>query len=339
MPVSAFLDITKDAPHLINIGEVSLLKSLRTIKSRTSNTSLQALISHFLDLISHKSKICPPWAFLGYHKLGAILNESSNEAGREIIELLTSICDLIEQYPASKRLVSYGDTQYTTHKVWSYLLKLLQDGGNFPDDVEPPDIETFKSIEKTIKETHQLIEKIDPELKILMGKLQGLIIAGQPGILASIKKQSFAGATCFFFRGGTIINSSSTISKARMIERLIHEYAHAELFTIAQKELLCLNSDDETHPVLIRSDPRPMNGIIHSLYVVSRVADFQIKLINNEMYSQSEKDLYQETKRILSEQLLYGKSSLAVIKNHAKLTSLGIKVVETCEKCLSMLAE
>ena len=337
MSVSAFLDITEDAPFLINTGEARLLESLCTIKSRTSNTSLQALISHFLELISHKSKVCPPWAFLGYHKLGATLHQTSDKSDREIIEFIANTCDLIEQYPASKRLVSYGDTKYTTHKVWSYLLKLLQDGGSFPDDIAPPDTEAFKSIEKTIKETHQLIEKIDPELKILMGKLQGLIIAGQPGILASIKKQSFGGATCFFFRGGTIINSSSTISKARMIERLIHEYAHAELFTIAQRELLCLNSDDETHTVLIRSDPRPMNGIIHSLYVVARVADFQIKLINSEIYSQSHKDFYQETKKILSEQLLYGNSSLATIKNHAKLTSLGIKVVKTCEKCLSLI--
>ena len=82
-----------------------------------------------------------------------------------------------------------------------------------------------------------------------------------------------------------------------------------------------------------------MNGIIHSLYVVCRVAEFQVKLISNEEYSQAKKDLYQETKQILSGQLIYAKSSLTAIKNHAKLTPLGLKVVKKCENCLSAIEE
>ena len=337
MPFDSFSSITKDAPCLINAGETKLLESIQTIKSRTSNTILRPHISHFLQVISHKNILCSPWVFLGYHRLGTSLADTYDESHRETIELLTNICNLIEQYPSSEKFVSYGNTDYATQKVWTYLLKLLQDGGSFPDDVAPPNDEAFKSMEETIKETHQLIAKIDPELKTLMEKLQGLIIAGQPGILASQKKQSFGGATCFFFRGGTIINSSSKISKARMIERLIHEYAHAELFTIAQKELLCHNTDSETHPVLIRSDPRPMNGIIHSLYVVCRVADFQVKIISNENILANEQPFLEEIRHIFSEQLAYGHSSLKVVRNHGDLTPLGSKVTDLCEDFLSTI--
>ena len=123
---------------------------------------------------------------------------------------------------------------------------------------------------------------------------------------------------------------------ARMVERLIHEYAHAELFTISQKELLCLNSDEQTYPVLIRSDPRPMNGIIHSLYVVCRVADFQLKIIGNGKSSMS-KQYLTETKKILSEQLAYGGSSLKTLRGYANLTPLGDKIVGLCESFLNRI--
>ena len=121
-----------------------------------------------------------------------------------------------------------------------------------------------------------------------------------------------------------------------MVERLIHEYAHAELFTMAQKELLCQNTDDKTYPILIRSDPRPMNGIIHSLYVVCRVADFQGKIIRRKQSFINEPSFIEETQHIFSEQLTYGRSSLRAIRDHAKLTPLGNMVTNLCEDFLNI---
>ncbi len=328
-------DITSNVPSLIEEGERRLIQSLNSIKNRVSSKNLETLISSFLKLTCDKDGALPPWSFLGYYRLGETLVNNHKNYHQESIDIITNICHLIKQETSSAKLIAFGDNNIATNEVWSYLLKVLQDGGSFPEDLTPPDNKSFESIKETITDTLQIIETIDPELKVLMNHLQGLIIAGQPGVLASQKNQSFGGATCFFFRGGTIINSYKKISRARMIERLIHEYAHAELFTIAQNELICLNTDDELYPVLIRSDPRPMNGIIHSLYVVCRVADFQVKLIRRGRHSQNEKEFVEETKHIITEQLSYGYSSLKAIRSHAHLTPLGNKVTNACENFLT----
>lgn len=329
-----FSEISNEIPSHIQHGETRILESLQTIKTRTSNTILDPLICRLIQLIQNQQGALSPWVFLGYYRLGETLSDKEETTTKETIKILSSICDLVDRQPIPHSVVSFGDNDYATKELWSYLLEVLQDGGSFPDDLAPSGNDTFRSIEKNIKQTHQFIETVDPKLKTLMGTLQGLIIAGKPGIRASLKKQNFGGATCFFFRGGTVINSTEKISMARMVERLIHEYAHAELFTISQKELLCLNSDEQTYPVLIRSDPRPMNGIIHSLYVVCRVADFQLKIVGNKKSSMN-KQYLTETKKILSEQLAYGGSSLKTLRSHANLTPLGDKIVGLCENFLS----
>ena len=331
-----FSEISNEIPSHIQHGEIRILESLQKIKTRSSDASLDPLISRLIQLVHNQQGALSPWIFLGYYRLGETLSDKREETTKETIKILSGICDLADRQPLPHNVISFGDTDYATKELWAYLLEVLQDGGSFPDDLAPSVHDTLRSTDKVIKQTHQFIETVDPKLKTLMGKLQGLIIAGKPGIRASLKKQNFGGATCFFFRGGTVINSTSKISMARMVERLIHEYAHAELFTISQKELLCLNSDEQTYPVLIRSDPRPMNGIIHSLYVVCRVADFQLKIIGNGKSSMS-KQYLTETKKILSEQLAYGGSSLKTLRSYANLTPLGDKIVGLCESFLNRI--
>lgn len=328
-------DLISKVPDFIEEGERRLIQSLSSIKDRASSKDLETLTSSLLELTCDRHGAISPWSFLGYYRLGTTLVINQKNYHQESIDIITNICHLIKQDTSSTKLIAFGDNNIATNEVWSYFLKVLQDGGSFPEDLTHPDNKTFESIKATITDALQIIEKIDPELKVLMNHLQGLIIAGQPGLLASQKNQSFGGATCFFFRGGTIINTYKKISKARMIERLIHEYAHAELFTIAQKELICLNTDDELYPVLIRSDPRPMNGIIHSLYVVCRVADFQVKSIRKGNHSQNNKEFFEETKHIITEQVSYGHSSLKAIRSHAHLTPLGNMVTNACENFLA----
>jgi HEXXH motif-containing protein len=169
-----------------------------------------------------------------------------------------------------------------------------------------------------------------------MGHLQSLVILSQPGIESRQRGRSFGGATCFFFRGGTVLNVARSISVARMVELLVHEYGHAELFVLAQEQLLCLNSDDERHSVLIRSDPRPMNGIIHSLYVVGRVVDVLQQLLKDGLAAEAQRnEILADMRTILSQQLRFGHSSLNVVQQHAQLTPLGRSIVTTSSQRLA----
>ena len=103
--------------------------------------------------------------------------------------------------------------------------------------------------------------------------------------------------------------------------------------TLGQDERLCLNSDKDNHKVSIRSDKRPMNGIIHSFYVVVRVLEFFSKLSTHSLKKdfQIEGNFESDFWEIIKRQILFGKSSLSKIKEYADLTNTGREIINYSE--------
>jgi hypothetical protein len=60
----------------------------------------------------------------------------------------------------------------------------------------------------------------------------------------------------------------------RMAEEIIHEAGHTILNTIMAKDRLILNNREERYSSPLRRDPRPMFGLIHQLFVLSRLHKF-----------------------------------------------------------------
>jgi HEXXH motif-containing protein len=59
-----------------------------------------------------------------------------------------------------------------------------------------------------------------------------------------------------------------------MAEAIVHEFGHTELNTLMDTEMLSSEDTRERFYSPWRSDPRPLSGLIHALYVFSRVSDF-----------------------------------------------------------------
>lgn len=292
-------------------GEQDLLASLALLPGSQSDR-LKACLSR-------RCTPWPPWAYLGYYRLGSWLLNGCMQQADEIDELIDDVCRAIELSPIGLHLLSFSDSGHVSPRLWCSFLDLFQEGGDFVDDLEPPLPHELEHWQGAISQARPLIAQADPDFAEMMLELQSLLVLTRPGLQARKLGQAFGGATCFFFRGASVINSTLLLSTLVTLNLLVHEYAHAELFVLGQEQPLCLNHDDERHSVLIRKDPRPMNGILHSLHVVSRVAAVLQRLLHDDPTAEAREQLH--------EQLRLGRSSLQVVERHAQLTPLGETIV------------
>jgi HEXXH motif-containing protein len=212
---------------------------------------------------------------------------------------------------------------------WLALVELFAEGGDFLPDLDGVNAERCTSQATEIADARHFISTVDSALGRGMDVLQAIVILSEPGPLAKDVGKSFGSASSFFFRGGSIVNAAIKRSFCDWIITLIHEYAHSELFLISQNELMCTNPDHERYSIQIRPDPRPMNGILHSFYVVGRVITFLQSAIQNAMPGRSDRDNFVQemAARCLSLKQLM-QSSHRAIRTHGRLTPLGEEVVQ-----------
>lgn len=312
----------------IRAGEEDFLESFINLCARTRHNEasalepLQAALSE--RLTDARPRNLSPWAYLGYYLIGSNALGTDQTTSTQIDLIKTEI----NRSQAPGQVVAYGDSLRAPQELWQLMLGHFQQGGDFVSDLEAPEPETENYFQEKIQAARRLIAEADSDLAELLTQLQSLIILCRPSARARARRESFGGATCFFFRGGSLINAARRYSSAVLLEQLVHEYAHAELFVLSQNEPLCLNIDDERHGVLIRPDPRPMNGIIHSLYVVGRVAELLQKLLKIEHAdSRHAMSTTNEYKHLIAKQQELGISSLDAIRRHARLTPLGQEAV------------
>jgi len=103
--------------------------------------------------------------------------------------------------------------------------------------------------------------------------------------------ENFVSNICFF-EGKTIIgftdfqNHGSIFMKYRLVkdnpirlaEEIVHEAGHTVLNTIMVKDRLILNTKDQRYNSPLRQDLRPMFGLFHQLYVLSRLKKFYMAI-------------------------------------------------------------
>ncbi len=139
--------------------------------------------------------------------------------------------------------------------------------------------------------------------------------------------ENFVSNICFF-EGKTIIgftdfqNHGSIFMKYRLVkdnpirlaEEIVHEAGHTVLNTIMVKDRLILNTKDERYSSPLRQDLRPMFGLFHQLYVLSRLKKFYMA-ISKAHSSVAQKQL----QKICAQQDL----AFDIVSKNAKFTPFG----------------
>jgi HEXXH motif-containing protein len=85
------------------------------------------------------------------------------------------------------------------------------------------------------------------------------------------KALTFDGASSYMLWGAILLNARGQKTVLDTAQALAHESGHNLLFGFCASGPLVENSDDELFSSPLRTDPRPMDGVVHAAYVVARM--------------------------------------------------------------------
>jgi hypothetical protein len=108
-------------------------------------------------------------------------------------------------------------------------------------------------------------------------------------------------------------------------EHIIHETSHLHLHTLFAIDKIVLNSPNERYTAPIRPDPRPMYGIFHATFVLSRMTRLFMLLAKD--------PVFEEYFELFLKRFVNGYNT---VKKFGKLTPLGEKIVESYSDILSL---
>jgi len=113
------------------------------------------------------------------------------------------------------------------------------------------------------------------------------------------------------------------------VEHIVHECAHHALNIINADDYIVENAPEERFSAPFREDKRPMIGIFHALFVLSRIAQSLSRFVAS--YSG---DYELEFSKRLDNALTKYQQTVEIVQEHAKLTPKGKKLLKGIKKVM-----
>lgn len=105
------------------------------------------------------------------------------------------------------------------------------------------------------------------------------------------------------------------------LETFVHEVSHLHLFTLMNADTLILNNEQDMFTSPLRTDRRPMMGVFHAVFVLSRMARI-LRKYNT-----------QQSLELLKKRKIAFEEGLSTIVSYAQLTEKGKELLQTLELC------
>ena len=169
------------------------------------------------------------------------------------------------------------------------------------------------------------LEVLDRGHPALADELRGLI---REYVLVDTRQEpgasDLSGASSFMLWGAVMLNARIHVDLVDLLAALAHESGHNLLFGLCADGPLVLNEDDERFASPLRSDPRPMDGIVHAVFVVARMHEALSTLLRSGELSEAEAVRARDTLGIEERAFRRGRET---VRAQAQLTELGRNVM------------
>jgi HEXXH motif-containing protein len=237
---------------------------------------------------------------------------SSQRLSDQLLGLLAP-CD-------STRIVTLTDADLGPHQAQRYA-RLIDDDPEQSVQIKPI-TDKAPSI-SAITAALSLIQSSSPELADEIKALtREIVIVEAAECPRTGEIAQFDGASTFYLWGAVFVRVAEK-SPIELAQTLAHETGHLLLFGLTLGRPLVENAYDERYTSPLREDPRPMEGLVHAAYVLSRMHYALDCLRGSGVLTADQRD------KALSQLAAYCRSffdTLAMIKNHARFTSHGASV-------------
>jgi HEXXH motif-containing protein len=201
--------------------------------------------------------------------------------------------------------------------------RLLDDDADVPIDLLPVAGDIRRRAEEQLAASMSLIERAAPELADEIRALirEVVLVASS----SDAGENYFHGGSTFYLWGALFLNASVHADRVNMAMRLTHEAGHMLLFGMSLGARLVDNLDDERFASPLRRDPRPMDGIVHAIYVLARMTYCLHALVDSDLLKPQERETAQ---RQLDDQRRSYSKTLAEIEPHIQFTEAGAAIFE-----------
>jgi hypothetical protein len=132
------------------------------------------------------------------------------------------------------------------------------------------------------------------------------------------------GASDVHYQGGILLDVEMR-TPVRLAEQIVHEAAHTRLNSIGAGRKLVTNPHAERFSTPLRRDKRPMFGLFHQMFVLSRLREFFTRVLVEYPGRQSHLDDASAKLR----------DAVTTIRQHGVLTTAGDALVASVERAMS----
>jgi HEXXH motif-containing protein len=180
--------------------------------------------------------------------------------------LLTEIA-AAQNRPAGLLITDLADPQLDA--AADRFVRLIDTDPNISFAIIPPPSEVAAQCRQRIAAGLRLLEAGAPTLAEEIVALVGeIVIAVGPD---DAKAMTFDGASSFMLWGAILLNAKGHNTVLEAAQALVHESGHNLLFGLCADGPLIYNDDSPIYASPLRTDPRPMDGVVHATYVTARM--------------------------------------------------------------------
>lgn len=278
-----------------------------------------SVVHHLKILADELPQFLTPWSYHSYFKLrNALMNDEVEAVKNIITELNDKAISCFQQHTRTVQPAFTEDWELNT----------------FNDEVEasfgehnytplPPCKKQFAALSAHLENAIKCITTVD-----------GPMVEEINVLAASIKllNNSTLSATSPKFFGAIYISMPDNDLKQHqvlvLVDHLVHETSHLFLNTILIHDPLILNDENARYASPIRNDPRPMLGIYHAVFVLSRVIRILKKMSDFNLYHDMD-----FLNKCIKRFVLQYEAGFETIKQNGILTDLGDDIFKSTREC------
>lgn len=306
----SYFPTKKNSVYLFNNTLSALLESLEYFLEETefcddnAKLSLKSLIQY----LSKNSHFLFPFMLLNHVLVKKYEKGSKSEFNYYLNNFINNI-DLLNH---SGKFIKYHSPIFS-EQYWNICKSVVTD--TFQEEVflEPPSEKNFTQMCVNIEIALDEIEKISqPFFEEISTFVSSYLI---------IKSNRFIAGSSFPLIG--LIGLSEKLHVEKIIDLIVHECAHQYIYHLTVFDSLCEGVGLFKSP--LRKDPRPIEGIYHATFVLSRLISFYVQ-------AKEKSTLIPEgvIDNLLKNYYMKFDDGYQIIIKHGILTELGRKLIESC---------
>lgn len=222
--------------------------------------------------------------------------------------------------------LAHPDTDAASNRYW----RLVDTDVTMPVVIRPPQAADTARVRALIGEAFALLDAGHPALAAEIRHIvREIVLAAGP---EDPKAPQFDGVSSFMLWGAVVLNVTSYKTALDLVQALAHESGHNLLFGLCAHGPLQENPETERFASPLRTDPRPMDGIVHATYVTARMHQALQRLIEAKILDAAQSD---EARAANANNAKWFADGMATVDGHARLTPLGQEVMENARRYMA----